>query len=68
MKDIIQELLCAAGVHRHVFVGKDGEDRIYRCKCGHRKVDVYSVQIDRIGLTRKGAPRGASGEHRPGVN
>ncbi|MCP5278978.1 MAG: hypothetical protein H6935_11535 [Thiobacillus sp.] len=53
MKAIIQELLCAAGMHQHVFVGKDGEDRIYRCQCGHRKVEIYSLQVDRIGWQKK---------------
>lgn len=56
MKHVMQGLLCVAGMHDLQFVGKDGEDLIYRCKCGLRKVEHYSLNIDRIGWHKK--PRG----------
>lgn len=68
MKAIIREMLCAAGVHQHVFVGKDGEDRIYRCKCGHRKVEVYSLRVDRIGWQKKRAAGSGQNPFRLGGN
>jgi acetone carboxylase gamma subunit len=45
-------------MHRHVFVGKDREDRIYRCQCGHRKVEIYSQRVDRIGWKKNPAADG----------
>jgi len=54
MIDKFRGFLCAVGVHQHQYVGSDGKDRIYRCDCGHRRVERYSLQIDRMGLSRKG--------------
>lgn len=58
MKKKIQGLFCDLGMHRHEFVGQDGKDRIYRCTCGHRKVEAYSLRVDRIGWGKQGRVNG----------
>ena len=57
MNSVTQCLLCIAGMHQYQFIGNDGADRIYRCKCGQRKVERYSLKVNHIGWDRKQARR-----------
>ncbi|NTV94293.1 MAG: hypothetical protein HGA75_02625 [Thiobacillus sp.] len=57
MRRKIRGWLCGLGLHDLQFVGVDRKDRIYRCSCGYRKVEPYTLSVDRIGWKQLQEPK-----------